>query len=334
MNVTVRKSGGSELLTMKNDVGLSVTIDPYGAAIYEISYLGKPLTVAPKELPVFEMGSGYHGKCVGRIAGRVKDALLTFEGQEFRMTPNEGPNCLHGGPKGLSYRKWGYSVNDNEDAAEAVFETLLEDGSDGLPGNLVVEASFILYAEEPRLRIEYAYRSDRDTVVNLTQHTYFNLGGEPSVEGHILTIKASKAETYREDLIPLGMAPVTAPLDFREGKPIGKDIDDPSLYVTRTKGYDHCYLLDPLGPGEAGIILEGRRHTLEVRSSYPAVQIFSSNYPKEGMPLTDGREDCLHSGLAIEPVFVPGDFGAMAVKAGKTKKMWIEYEFAAKGEKA
>lgn len=322
---------GENLIRLTSDSGLAVTFSPIGAGIYEIRYLGAPMTVASKSPVQYAKSTAYHGKTVGRIAGRLPLARFSFDGKEFETEPNEGKNTLHGGFSGLSFKRFKYEVAELEGKTLVDFFYDSPENEGGFPGEVRFEVRYIMGDKEPSLRIEYRYLSSEDTPINLTSHTYFNLGAEETVEEEVLTINASKAEHYSKDLIPLGMEEVSPALDFRKGKAIGRDIDDPSLHETRTNGYDHCYLFDKAEGPVAH--LESRRYALDIKTSYPALQVYSANWPTDNLLLTNGRFDCPHSAIALEAVYVPGDFKSMTAKKGQLMKNYIEFVFTKKERK-
>lgn len=320
---------GENLLRLVSNSGLAVSLSPLGAGIYEIRYLGAPMTVASKSPALYVKSSAYYGKTVGRIAGRIPSAHFQFEGKDIKTVANEGVNTLHGGPSGLAYHLFKYEIGELDGKTMVDFFYDSPDGEGGFPGEVRFNVRYLLGDDEPVLRIEYRYLASEDTPINLTSHTYFNLGADENVEGQTLMVKASEAEHYTKDLVPLGMEKVNSALDFRSPKKIGQDILDPSLHNTRTNGYDHCYKFDAYGL-EAPVRLESDKYRLEIRTSYPAIQVYSSNWPVDKLLLTNGRFDCAHSAIALESVYVPGDFMSMKAPKGQLVKNFIEFHFSKK----
>jgi Phosphatidylserine/phosphatidylglycerophosphate/cardiolipin synthases and related enzymes len=201
----------------------------------------------------------------------------------------------------------------------------------GFPGECALRVRYFLKEDEPLLRISYQSKVSEQTPLNFTCHTYFNLGGEKNVDRHLLHVKSHQSETYDSSLIPQGFKASPSCLDFSEKKRVGKDIDDPYLLNSRTAGYDHCFLFSN-NDGGVVLSLESEHFLFELKTSLPAVQIYSDNYPHPEMPLNNGQREERHSGLAIEPVYAPLDYHAMTALPFETKKDFIEYHFSKKGE--
>jgi len=331
MEIERHEVEGESLITLKSHSGLTLTLSPFGAGIYSITYLDKPMTSEPLSPKDYVSSTGYYGKTAGRIAGRISNSILDFDGKKYKVSSNEGPNCLHGGNRGLAFQEWSFSLNDEGEQISADFILDSKDQDNGFPGDVRFLVRYILSDKEPVFRIVYQYMADKDTPINLTSHTYFNLGGEITIEGHLLTLPALGVESYTPDLIPLGMGKVAPALDFSSPKAIGKDINDPLLHLTRTNGYDHAFLFDKK-EGRADLTLESEHFKMSIVTSLPAVQVYSANYPSSVI-MNTGKKDLPHSGVAIEPVFVPGDYESMRAKANEKKEEFIEYAFSSKEEK-
>lgn len=327
MIIESKEIEGATFLTLTNRAGLKITLSDYGAGIYFISFNGVPLTVGEQSHKAWLHSDSYFGKTVGRLAGRLQDGKLDYLGKLYQIPANEGKNTLHGGPEGFSFLKFRLDVSHLGEDVAADFYLLSPAGAMGFPGEVSLRVRYLISESEPSFRIIYEAKSTEETPLNLTNHTYWNLGGTMNVEGELLYIDASKAMTYSQDLIPQGFQDVTSPLDFRIPKPIGKDISDPSLYETRTKGYDHCYLFDENDGIKDVAVLRGKTVELHIQTSLPALQFYSTNYFTEGLELSNGRKIALHAGAALEAVKAPGDFHSMAVLPFETKKDFVAYSF-------
>ena len=217
------------------------------------------------------------GAVVGRYAGRIAGARFTLDGQEFRLQANDGPNALHGGSPGIDRRIWAVEPFKDARGVGAVLRLTSPDGDQGFPGELTLEVTYIL-AEGDLVLIEYAARSTRPTVLNLTNHTYFNLSGSGSVEDHRLRIDAWHWVEAGANGIPTGTfaAVAATPFDFRERRRIGERIP--------ARGYNHSWLLTAPG-SEPAIWLEdsdsGR--TLEIATTEPSIHAYTGDY-------IDGRD--------------------------------------------
>ncbi len=287
----------------------------------------------------------FHGKTVGRFANRIAKGCFTLNGKEYALACNNGPNHLHGGPNGFAEKLWNARVETDR----VVFSLVSPDGDEGYPAEVGVETVYDL-SDDGVLEINYFARSDDDTLLNLTNHTYFNLAGHDS--GTILeqTLKLNCEGFLPTDsgLIPTGeVAPVAGtPMDFLQAKPIGRDIRAQYEPLLLGKGYDHCFTVkgwQPAAPAqEAPAMMDvaelcdpasGRK--LKVRSTQPAVQIYSGNFlatsPRKGKGGCTYPEN---GGVAIECQGYPDapnqpQFPAATLKKGETYRHTIEFAFSA-----
>lgn len=255
----------------------------------------------------------YLGAFVGRYANRIAGAKFTLNGKEYHLTANEGKNTLHGG-KGLSKRHFEAHCGDNS----VRFEILSPDGEDGFPGNVSISVTYTL-TDDNALCIDYEAVSDADTVINFTNHSYFNLKGGGTVLSHELMINAEHYLPVDHELIPTG-----------EKRPVsGTEFDFRTLRPVKYGYYDHCFCLD----GEPGAVLyepeSGRRMT--VTTDMPGVQLYCAG----GLGNRSGKGGARYgenSALCLETQFYPDspnrpDFPSCLFKKGETFKSKTTYKF-------
>ena len=276
------------------------------------------------------------GKIPGRFANRIDGGRFTLDGKEYQLVKNNPGYQLHGGPDGFSNRLWKASrISDTE-----VILTLdSPDGDQGYPGNMHVEATYT-WSDDNSLTLSIKATTDAPTIINLTNHTYWNLDGEDSgsILDHVLKLNASRWLATSEALIPTGeLSPVEGtPMDFRTAKPIGRDIkaDFPALIYG--KGYDNCWVLDG-APGlklaaELSSAVSGRR--LEIWTDQPAAQVYTGNW-LDGSPLSkSGRPYRDYDGVAIECQGFPDaphhpDFPSCVLRPGETYSRTIIFKLNA-----
>ncbi len=296
------------LYTMRNAQGAEVKLTNYGAAIVSIVVPDREGRMADVALG-YKRPEGYFfdgaasGKTVGRVANRIACGRMTIEGEEYALEVNNGPNHLHGGTKNFANRVWESRVETNR----VVMTLLSEDGDQGYPGELTVEAVFD-FDDDNALELTYRARTDRTTVVNLTNHVYFNLAGEASgdILDHELQLHSSQVPEMNEYQIPTGrMLDVEGtPQDFRTFRAFRPGIDAAFNRIRDFRGYDHPFAIDGWKPGilgEAGTLRDPKSgRTVTVLTSQPSVMIYTGNW-LAGSPETKsgGRyED--HAGVAIE----------------------------------
>ena len=276
------------------------------------------------------------GKIPGRFANRIDGGHFTLDGKEYQLVKNHPDYQLHGGPDGFSNRLWKASqISDTE----VVLTLDSPDGDQGYPGNMHVEATYT-WGEDNSLTLSIKATTDAPTILNLTNHTYWNLDGEDSgsIFNHVLRINASRWLATSEALIPTGeLAPVEGtPMDFRTAKPIGRDIkaDFPALIYG--KGYDNCWVLDG-APGlklaaELSSAASGRR--LEIWTDQPAAQVYTGNW-LDGSPVSkSGRPYRDYDGVAIECQGFPDapnhpDFPSCVLRPGETYSRTIIFKLFA-----
>jgi aldose 1-epimerase len=223
------------------------------------------------------------GAVVGRYANRIGGAQFAIDGQVYKLAANNGPNSLHGGRQGFDRAVWNAAPIEAGGAAGVRLTHTSADGDEGFPGTLSVSVVYT-FNDRGELAIDYEAETDKPTVVNLTNHSYFNLSGEGSgdVLGNILTLNADRYTRVDRQLIPTGeLADVAGtPLDFRAGMTIGARIHDPAI-IELAKGYDHNFVINRSGEGEAKAaeVLDPRSgRVLEVFTTEPGVQLYLANH--------------------------------------------------------
>lgn len=325
--------------TMTNSSGASVTLCNIGAAITAINVpdrkgkLGDVVLGYSKPESYFSDGP-CAGKCPGRYANRIARGSFSLDGKTYSLPINNGPNHLHGGPEGFQNKVW----ESRKHKGGVEFKYVSPDGEMGYPGKLVVVARYD-WSESNELRLSFTARTDAPTVLNLTNHCYFNLSGSANIFRHRLRLNASEYLPTDETLIPTGESEQVAgtPMDFLNPKNIGRDIrkDFPALRIG--KGYDACWLIDGYVPGQIAEAAElysplsGRE--LKVYTTQPGVQIYTGNW-LEGCPAGKrGRIYHDYSAVAIECQHFPdspnkADYPPVVLRPGKTFHEAIIFAFS------
>jgi aldose 1-epimerase len=263
----------------------------------------------------------YFGALIGRYGNRIAGGRFSLDGTTYQLPRNDGPNTLHGGPEGFDDKVWAATdVGDDDDAALQL-ELVSPDGDQGFPGTLTTTVTYTLDADA-RLTVHYEARTDAPTVLNLTQHTYWNLAGEGSgsIYDHELQIDASGYTPVDATLIPTGeVAPVeSTPFDFREPTAIGERIREADQQLLFGKGYDHNWALDRTDDGaregsdsedaleEAAVLHDpGSGRTLTVSTTEPGLQFYSGNFLDGTLVGTGGGIYRQGDGLALETQHFP-----------------------------
>ncbi|HEY4816313.1 MAG TPA: aldose epimerase family protein [Candidatus Acidoferrum sp.] len=281
-----------DLYTLSNKKGIEVSITNFGATVVVLRVpdrAGKAADVVLgyDTLDGYENGKSYFGATVGRYANRIGGGKFALDGKTYTLPKNNGNNTLHGGIVGFDKKIWKAREIDVKDGAALELSYLSADGEEGFPGNLSVKVVFTVPADRNDLKIDYTSSTDKDTVLNLSNHSYFNLAGEGNgdILDHVLTLHAKQFTPVDKTLIPTGELRDVAgtPLDFATATAIGKRINEDYEQLVFGKGYDHNWVLGRSSGGnglsiaaEAYDAKSGRK--LEVLTTEPGIQFYSGNF--------------------------------------------------------
>lgn len=282
----------------------------------------------------------YFGALIGRYGNRIANARFTLDGKEFNLPANDGPNNLHGGPEGLDRQVWKGEQAPSEDGVALSLTCVSEHGEMGFPGTVGVEVIYNL-TNDNALEILYRAESDQKTVLNLTQHSYFNLAGkEIDVLDHYLEINADEFLPVDQHSIPLedGAESVEeSPFDFRMPKRIGAAIEDEHEQLNLARGYDHTFVIKP-GEDESELPFVASAYddesgrVMKVYSSEPGVQFYSGNFIDDGVTGKSGVIYNKRSGFCLETQHYPDspnrpDFPSVVYDAGEEFRSVTVYAF-------
>jgi aldose 1-epimerase len=273
-----------KLFTLRNEHGMTVKVMSFGAIITEIQVpdrAGKFANVllGADRWEAYAKGFPASAAVIGRVANRIANARFTLDGVEYKLAANDGANAIHGGRKGFAQQVWqGKALPSGPHQAAVQLTYQSKDGEEGYPGNLTASVTYTL-TDDNELRFDYEAKTDKATLVNLTNHAYFNLAGEGDILDQLMWISANRYTPADEHLIPTGaIASVQGtPLDFTTPTPIGARIEQ---LKPRVNGYDHNYVLS----GDGGLNLCARAtdpksgRTMEVRTTEPGVQLYTGNH--------------------------------------------------------
>jgi len=316
----VRSSFGStpegpvDLFTLTNSRDMEVRITNYGGIITSIRVPDRDSNYADVALGHDSLGGyldghPFFGAIAGRYANRIGGATFTLDGQTYELAKNNGPNHLHGGLEGFDKKIWGAEPIRDDDAVGIRLSYRSADMEEQYPGNLDVEVTYRL-SNDNALRIDYRAKTDKPTVVNLTNHSYFNLAGHASgdILDHELMIDADYFTPVDSGLIPTGeLRPVAGtPFDFREPTPIGARIDTDDKQLRHGGGYDHNFVLNGEGLRRVATVYEAQSgRFLEVLTEEPGVQLYTSNFLNGTETGKDGAVYRYRNGFCLETQHFP-----------------------------
>lgn len=302
-----------ERFVLTNANGLTVALLSLGCIIQSVDVPDRDGAFANVALGFDNLGDyltnlPFFGCIAGRYANRIAGGRFDLDGESVELVVNEGTNTLHGGKQGFNRFVW--ESSPLADGRHGVaFHRLSPDGEEGFPGNLDVTVTYEL-TDQNDLVIDYQATTDKPTVVNLTNHSYFNLEGEGSgsIEAHRLRIHAEAFTPVDARLIPTGeIRPVAGtPFDFRFGKMIGQGLRSDDEQVCLARGFDHNFVLDGQGLRPAAVLTHpGSGRTLTVQTTKPGVQFYSGNFLNGSLYGPSGRAYRQSDGLALETQFFP-----------------------------
>ena len=327
--------------TLDNHNGMTAEILTYGGILRTLTV---PSPTGPRDVVLgldtvadYEANPGPHlGALVGRVAGRIKDAFFTLGGKEYRLTANAAPNCLHGGERGYAKRVWQAGAVDGR----LVLTYFSPDGEEHFPGNLKVKVVYALTADNA-LTIEYFAETDAETIVNLTNHSYFNLSGHGagSVGNHTAQFFADYITENGPGKVPSGaiVGVGGTPFDLREPRALAPGLAGGHPQIAAAGGYDHNFVLKSRLDGvlETAAVIEADGLRMECETTQPGVQFYTANFldvPRG----KDGAAYGVHSGLCLETQGWPDavhhpDFPSPVLKPGEVYHHLTVYRFSSAG---
>lgn len=332
----------SHIYHIENAAGAYIEVLQYGAILVNVCVPDKDgrltdVVLGYDDLESYFVNGCFFGACIGRNGNRIADSRFMLDGTEIKLTPNEGKNNLHSGPDGFEKKLWNASAVEGQNAV--AFSRISPDGENGYPGEFEVSVTYEL-TEENAVRIVYSGVSDKTTVANMTNHSYFNLNGEGSgtAMDQYLTIHAQEYTPVREDSIPLGenASVEGTPMDFRTAKQIGRDIEADFEQLKFTGGFDHNYVTDGYNKASireiASAWSEKSGIQMDVLTDCPCVQFYAANFVedehgKNGHVYNKREAFCLETQVEPNAVNVE-NFHSPVLEAGEKYYSETVYRFS------
>jgi len=336
-----------EAITLTNAKGMQARILSYGAILQSVvvpdrNGKAEDVVLGYADMKGYLTKPNYFGASVGRYANRIKEGHFTLDGKTYTLATNDGPNALHGGKKGFDKQLWRVVEVKSGASAHVTLAYTSPDGEEGYPGTLNVTATYTL-DENNTLSVEYRATTDKPTVLNITNHSFWNLGGEASqrtILDNVLTIPAETTTPVDATLIPTGeLRPVQGtPLDFRMPIVIGARIrDGRDLQIAFGQGYDENYVLGraiTATPHLAARVEDPQSgRVMELTTNQPGVQFYTGNFLDGTAIGKSGHAYRQSDGLALEPQVFPDTpnqpaFGTARLDPGKTYRNLFTYHFS------
>jgi len=342
---TTQDGQAIDIYTMTNEHGLRVRFLSYGGVITEINTPNRAgrldnIVLGLGTLREYETLPGHFGAITGRYANRIGGAQFTLNGQTYHLIANNGPNTLHGGPNALDRRVWTVSPLTTPNGVAATLSYASPDGDQNFPGTLTTQVTYTLTNDDV-LQIVYVASTDKDTVINFTNHSYFNLAGNGSgsITDQLLVVNADRYTPTGPDQIPTGeIAPVEGtPLDFRQMIPIGARLHSAFQQIVYARGYDHNFVLNkPTG----GVMTFAARaydprsgRLIDCFTSEPGVQVYTSNGMNGSIVGSSGTTYRQTEGFTLETQHFPDspnkpNFPSTELKPGQEFRSTTIFRFA------
>lgn len=304
-----------ERYTLTNANGLEMKVMTYGGIITSLQTPDKDgkkgdIVLGFDTLEGYLQDVPYFGALIGRYGNRIANGKFELDGKEYTLAKNDGPNHLHGGKKGFDKVLWTASETRSEDGPALKLQYHSKDMEEGYPGNLDVTVVYTL-TDNDELRVDYSASTDKKTVLNLTQHTYFNLSPESeTILDEELKLNADTFLPVNTTLIPTGKPEKVegTPFDFRQPKTIGKDIGAKNKQLEFGKGYDHCWILNgkdrEMKPA-ATLYDPNSGRVMEITTTEPAIQFYSGNFLDGSLVGKSDKKYVFRSGLCLETQHYP-----------------------------
>lgn len=331
-----------EIYTLTNSRGSEARIITYGGAVVSLTMPDKQgklgdVVLGFDSIGNYERHTAFFGALIGRYGNRIARGKFTLDKHEYALATNNGENHLHGGVKGFDKVVWTAKPSTDKSGAHLELSYLSVDGEEGYPGNLKVSVVYTL-TEDNQLKIVYSATTDKETVVNLTHHSYFNLAGTGDVLDHRLMLNADRYTPTDAGSIPSGvLAKVEGtPFDFRKETAIGARIAQDNEQLKFGKGYDHNWVLSRKGTGvelAARVFDPASGRVMEVLTTEPGIQFYSGNFLDGSVPGKAGKAYPYRSGFCLETQHFPdspnhSNFPSTVLKPGQKYSQTTIYKFS------
>ena len=298
------------LYTLDNNKGLSVQILNYGGIIKKLVYKGVDIVLGRDTFEEYLNNEGYFGAIIGRNSNRIENSEFELNGKTYKLNSNDGENNLHGGKNGFDKKVWDVDIIDGEEPS-LVLSAVSPDGEEGFPGEVKVTVTYTL-TRDNSIKIHYEGETDADTILNMTNHSYFNMNGHSSgsIEGHTLWIDSDFYTPNTGECMPSGeiLSVTGTPFDFRTNETLGERVESNHSQISMFKGFDHNIVLNGRGYRKVACLTgEKSGISMEVYTDRSGVQLYTGNMMDETRVCKDKMIYGKHSGLCLETQSFPNN---------------------------
>lgn len=317
---------GNDFFSIKNNKDLEIEFCQLGAAIYSVKYKNKVITYHPADRKVFLTTGKYSGKIVGRTCGRLADGKIEIDGKPYQIQVNEAAknNCLHGGNDGISFKKFAYSVTEDDKTIKVIFKYTSPNNEAGFPAKVDFVVTYVIEKEVNTFTIKMLATPDAKTILNMTTHIYWRLGGNDILD-HTLYVDAGKRMIgHPERMFNMQEATVENWYNFQKPKKVGQDIFEVAkASPNATRGYDHAWIFNNPTNGRVTLSYEGT--TLDITTDFSMANIYADCWNDPIEMLTYGL-DKQYGAIAIEPQLKYTTYSDLICEAGKAFDHYIKFE--------
>lgn len=322
-------------IKLDNKKGLKAEILTYGGIIKNLWYKDTDVLLGRDSLEGYFEDTGYMGALIGRNSNRIYNAEFMLNDQKYTLYKNDGEHNLHGGKNGFDRKVWDFKLIDKEEPS-LVLSLTSKDMEEGYPGKVKVKVTYTL-TKENSIKIHYEGTTNKDTILSMTNHAYFNLNGHDNglIDDHILNLQSSFYTPNTPDCMPYGevLKVDGTPFDFRCGKTFKEGFESDCEQIKLFGGYDHNLVLDGFGFRKVGTLTGDKTNIqMEIYTDLPGIQIYSGNVINEKLIAKDGKPNKIHQSVCLETQVFPNGinyshFPSPVLKKGEKYDTTTEYKF-------
>lgn len=339
MEFKIEKIKDIAFISLKNKTGMEITLCTFGASIYDLKLIDfknelESIVLTPSYLEDFLTSEDYYGKCIGRFSGRINQGVCKIAGQTYVLEKNWKESCaLHGGKDGIAFQNFSYEILEHDNQTDVIFCFVEKENQ--LPGDVYYTITYQIMKNKNEINLMFDAWSSKDTLVNLTNHVYFNLSGnlKQTILNHKLQLNCDRYTRLNQDLIAETIEPVNSVMDFRRKHCLGDYIFDSYLQNHTAKGYDHCWLKSDISDEYIALLQDDvSKRRLRISTSYPAIVCYAGCYPSSLLFLDSQIPIQKYHSLCLECQFIPNGVQMEHVDKGILKQNeryhhYIRYQF-------
>ncbi|MBR1581818.1 MAG: hypothetical protein IJ656_02185 [Bacilli bacterium] len=327
--VKIEDKGRAKTIEVTNKTGLKIVLCTYGASVFSLKVNDKPLILEFENFDEFLDSLGYHGKTLGRVAGRILSPI-EIDGVKYELKKElDFPYALHGGSQtSLSYVNWDYKIKKGLGFTSVVFSILDKDLNNGFPGNVLFKITYKIFNNKNEFRLIQEAKTDKKTYINLSNHMYFSFSNDLNLSDYVLKMDASRYGDVRKDILITETKQVPEMLNFKEGAKLGEKLD-----IIEKESFlgtiDNTFLFDNSTDSEADVTLENQDFKLVLNTNYPAMNIYLDNSMGD-QKFVNNKGINKRRAIALEPQLYDLELDSITFDKNHSYKYFINYQIISK----